>query len=51
MSDLEFIVELLIRMDQFDYRLYEKLPKNFNKGRVTVNLTFEDGELKEGDIY
>lgn len=51
MSDLEFIVELLIRMDQFDYRLYEKLPKNFNKGRVIINLTFEDGELKEGDIY
>lgn len=51
MSDLEFIVELLIRMDQFDYRLYEKLLENFNKRRVTINFTFEDGELKEGDIY
>lgn len=51
MNDLEFIVELLIRMDQFDYRLYEKLPENFNKGRVTINLTFEDGQLKGEDIY
>lgn len=51
MNDLEFIIELLIRMDQFDYRLYEKLPENFNKGRVIINLTFEDGQLKGEDIY
>lgn len=51
MSDLEFIVELLIRMDQFDYRLYEKLPENFNKGRVTINFTFEDGELEEVEVF
>ena len=48
MTDFELVMELLKR----GYKVSPlQLPENFNKGNVYVNLSFEDGKLKNVEVY
>lgn len=49
MSDLEYVYEMFSR--SFQDKPKEKLPENWNKGNVIINVTFEDGQLKKVEVY
>ena len=48
MTDFELVIELLER----GYKVSPlQLPANFNKGNVYISLSFEDGELKNVEVF
>lgn len=51
MSDLELVLELLRRAGLLAKTLEEELPIGWSKGNAYINLTFEDGELKEVEVF
>lgn len=53
MSGLEFFVEFVRRaFNKLNARkLEDELPAGWNKGSVVVNLVFEDGELKNVEVW
>ena len=51
MSDLELVLELLRRAGLLTKKLEDELPAGWNKENVYVNLTFEDGRLKEVEVF
>lgn len=51
MSDLELVLELLRRAGRLAKNLEDELPIGWGKGNVYINLTFEDGKLKEVEAF
>lgn len=49
MTDIEYMYEILLR--SFQDKPKEKLPKDWNKGNVIINITFEDGQLKQVEVW
>ena len=51
MSDLELAIELLKKAGVLTKKTEAELPAGWNKGNVYVYLTFEDGRLKNVEVY